>query len=70
RIDRINKITQNFHEHIIFKDEVNFNFLFSLYSQKLKELYNSIEKFSDSDFKDRLELLKSSVKNIRPFIIE
>ena len=70
RIDRINLITSKFHEHLAFKDSVNFNFLFSLYSQKLKELYNSMELYDEKDFNERVELLENSIKRIKPFMID
>ncbi|MHA1584431.1 MAG: hypothetical protein ACTSWL_04195 [Promethearchaeota archaeon] len=70
RLDRIQQIINNFHNHFIFKDGVNFNFLFCLYSQKLKEIYNSIEKIDNQDFNQRIELLQNAIENIRPFILE
>ena len=70
RLDRIHQIINNFHNHFIFKDEVNFNFLLTLYSQKLKEICNSVEKIDNQDFNQRIELLENAIENIRPFILE
>ena len=69
RITMIQQLTSVVHNHILFQDTLNFNFLFHLYSTKLEDLYNRLPEISEKEFEHRVDVLSQSVEQLKPFII-
>jgi len=70
RMRLIRGITEEFQKHYVFQDGLRFNFLFGLYSQKLEHLINEANQIDDRQFKDNLNILRRSIEEMSPYVIE
>ncbi|WP_371805792.1 hypothetical protein [Candidatus Lokiarchaeum ossiferum] len=70
RRNQIQTVMKQVDGHYIYKDGLNFNFLYSLYSQKLEYLLNGIDKIADKEFQEKVTMLNRSVKEIHKYIIK
>ena len=70
RMQLIRSITEEFQQHYVFQDGLRFNFLFGLYSQKLEHLLNEADQIDDRQFHDNLNILRRSVEEMSPYVIE
>ncbi|UYP45184.1 hypothetical protein NEF87_001469 [Candidatus Lokiarchaeum ossiferum] len=70
RRNQIQTVMKQVDGHYIYKDGLNFNFLYSLYSQKLEYLLNGIDKIADNEFQEKVSMLNRSVKEIHKYVIK
>ncbi|MHA1560608.1 MAG: hypothetical protein ACTSPA_00650 [Promethearchaeota archaeon] len=70
RIKKLDKSSAEVNNHFVFKESLNFNFLYHLFSQTLEHLFNNIEKISDKDFNKKMEMLNETVSRLQTYVIE
>ena len=70
RIKKLDKSSAEVNNHFVFKESLNFNFLYHLFSQTLEHLFNNIEKISDKDFNRKMEMLNETVSRLQAYVIE
>lgn len=70
RRNQIQTVMKQVDGHYVYKDGLNFNFLYSLYSQKLEYLLNGLDKITDNEFQEKYSMLNRSVQEIHKYIIE
>ncbi len=70
RIKKLNKSTAEVNNHFVFKDSLQFNFLYHLFSQTIENLFNNIEKITEKEFKEKMVMLDETVSRLQTYIIE
>jgi len=70
RIKKLDKSSAEVNNHFVFRESLNFNFLYHLFSQTLEHLFNNIEKISDKDFNRKMEMLNETVSRLQTYVIE
>ncbi len=70
RIELLQQLANELPQHILFRDTLNFNFLYHLYSSNLEKLYNHLPNISDHEFRHSVNLLSQSIEQIKAYIIE
>ena len=70
RIKKLNKSTAEVNNHFVFKESLNFNFLYHLFSQTTEHLFNNIEKITDKEFKEKMVMLDETVSRLQSYVIE
>ena len=70
RIKKLDKKVEKINNHFVFKESLNFNLLYHLFSQTLEHLYNNIEKISEKEFDKKMEMLNETVSRLQTYIIE
>ncbi len=70
RMKKLDKSTAEVNNHFVYKDSLNFNFLYSLFSQTLEHLYNNIEKINEKEFSKKMSMLNETVSRLQTYIIE
>jgi len=70
RIKKLDKSSAKVNNHFVYKESLNFNFLYHLFSQTLEHLFNNIEKISEKDFDKKMEMLNETVSRLQTYVIE
>jgi len=70
RIRKLNDTSAEVNNHFVFKENLNFNFLYYLYSQNLEYLFNNLDKISEKEFNEKMGLLDQTVQRIKHYVIE
>jgi len=70
RIKKLNKSTAEVNNHFVFKESLNFNFLYHLFSQTIEHLFNNIEKITEKEFTKKMEMLDETVSRLQNYVIE
>ena len=70
RIKKLDKSSAEVNNHFVFRESLNFNFLYHLFSQTLEHLFNNIEKISDKNFNRKMEMLNETVSRLQTYVIE
>ena len=70
RIKKLDKSSEKVNNHFIFKDNLNFNFLYHLFSQTLEHLFNNVEKITEKEFNKKMVMLDETVSRLQSFVIE
>ncbi len=70
RIKKLDKSSAEVNNHFVFRESLNFNFLYHLFSQTLEHLFNNIEKISEKDFNRKMEMLNETVSRLQTYVIE
>ena len=70
RIKKLDKTSAEVNNHFVFKESLNFNFLYHLFSQTLEHLFNNIEKITEKEFKEKMVMLDETVSRLQSFVIE
>ncbi len=70
RLTKLQSTMKRVDNHYIYQDGLNFNFLYSLYSQKLEYLLNEMGNISETEFQEKLLMLNRSVQEIKSYIIK
>jgi len=70
RIKKLDKSSAKVNNHFVFKESLNFNFLYHLFSQTMEYLFNNIEKIPEKEFKEKMLMLDETVSRLQNFVIE
>jgi len=70
RIKKLDKSSSKVNNHFVFKESLNFNFLYHLFSQTMEYLFNNIEKITEKEFKEKMLMLDETVSRLQNFVIE
>lgn len=70
RIKKLNKSTEKVNNHFVFKESLNFNFLYHLFSQTIEHLFNNIENITEKEFAKKMEMLDETVSRLQSYVIE
>ena len=70
RIKKLDKSSAEVNNHFVFKESLNFNFLYHLFSQTLEHLFNNIEKITEKNFNKKMEMLNETVSRLQTYVIE
>jgi len=72
RIKKLDQSSAKVNNHFVFKESLNFNFLFlyHLFSQTMEYLFNNIEKITEKEFKEKMLMLDETVSRLQNFVIE
>ena len=70
RIKKLDKSSAEVNNHFVFKESLNFNFLYHLFSQTLEYLFNNIEKIPEKEFNEKMLMLDETVSRLQSFVIE
>lgn len=70
RIKKLDKSSAKVNNHFVFKESINFNFLYHLFSQTMEYLFNNIEKITEKEFKEKMLMLDETVSRLQNFVIE
>ena len=70
RIKRLDDSSSKVNNHFVFKESLNFNFLYHLFSQTLEYLFNNIEKITEKEFIEKMLMLDETVSRLQNFVIE
>jgi len=70
RIKKLDQSSAKVNNHFVFKESLNFNFLYHLFSQTMEYLFNNIEKITEKEFKEKMLMLDETVSRLQNFVIE
>ena len=70
RIKKLDKSSEKVNNHFVFKDNLNFNFLYHLFSQTLENLFNNVEKITEKEFNEKMLMLNETVSRLQSFVIK
>ena len=70
RIKKLDKSSAKVNNHFVFKESLNFNFLYHLFSQTMEYLFNNIEKITEKEFNEKMLMLDETVSRLQNFVIE
>ena len=70
RIEKLDMSSSKVNNHFVFKESLNFNFLYHLFSQTLEYLFNNIEKITEKEFSEKMLMLDETVSRLQSFVIE
>ena len=70
RIKKLDKSSAEVNNHFVFRESLNFNFLYHLFSQTLEYLFNNIEKIPEKEFNEKMLMLDETVSRLQSFVIE
>ena len=70
RIKKLDQSSAKVNNHFVYKESLNFNFLYHLFSQTMEYLFNNIEKITEKEFKEKMLMLDETVSRLQNFVIE